>query len=121
MGYIEHFSSEADRRRLVYLTADTDTVLQEFKHDEIYIIGGIVDRNRLKGSTRQKADEQGIGTGRLPLQEHIQMGGSSRVLTCNHVLDIILEHQRCGDWRCAFEKCVPGRKQFIDSPVASQG
>lgn len=118
--YIEHFSSEVDRRRLVYLTADTDNVLKEFKQNDVYIIGGIVDRNRLKGSTKEKADGQGIGTGRLPLQEHIQMGGSSRVLTCNHVLDIILEHQRCGDWRATFEKCVPGRKQFIDQPAASQ-
>jgi len=119
--YIEHFSDEPDRRRLVYLTADTDNVLQEFEHDGIYIIGGIVDRNRLKGSTKEKADKQGIRTGRLPLQEHIQMGGSSRVLTCNHVLDIIVEHQRCGDWRQTFEKCIPGRKQFIDSSAASQG
>merc|ERR1719491_817463 len=28
MPYIEHFSSDADRRRLVYLTADTDNVLK---------------------------------------------------------------------------------------------
>merc|ERR1712048_70876 len=117
--YIEHFSSESDRRRLVYLTADTDNVVQTFQQDGVYVIGGIVDRNRLKGSTQTKAAEQGIATGRLPLQEHIQMGAASRVLTCNHVLEIILEHQRCCDWRKTFEKCIPGRKQFLDEDTVN--
>merc|ERR1712070_932381 len=45
--YIEHFSSETDRRRLVYLTADTDDVVKNFDQNGVYVIGGIVDRNRL--------------------------------------------------------------------------
>jgi len=117
--YIENFSSEADRRRLTYLTADTDNIVKTIDPNGVYIIGGIVDRNRLKGCTREKADAQEIATGRLPLQEHIDMGASCRVLTCNHVLDIILEHQRCHDWRATFEKCVPGRKKFLDQEPAN--
>jgi len=58
--YIEHFDSDRDRHRLVYLTADTDTVVRTFEPEKVYIIGGIVDHNRLKGSTRAKADEQRI-------------------------------------------------------------
>lgn len=120
--YIEHFSSEEDRKRLVYLTADTENVTKTFDQNGVYIIGGIVDHNRLKGSTRKKADAQQISTGRLPLQEHIDMGASSRVLTCNHVLEIILEHQRCGDWRATFEKVIPGRKKFLDQdPTNTDG
>lgn len=119
--YIERFGSEADKRRLVYLTADTDNVIKDFEQDKVYIIGGIVDHNRLKGCTLAKAEEQGIATARLPLQEHIQMGASRKVLTVNHVLDIVLEHQRCGNWRATFEKCVPGRKQFIDEVDVSAG
>lgn len=46
------------------------------------------------------------------------MGASSKVLTCNHVMEMILEHQRCGDWRATFEKCVPGRKKFLDQEPA---
>jgi len=42
------------------------------------------------------------------------MGAFSRLLTCNHCLEIILEHQKCRDWRMTFEKCVPGRKQWVD-------
>lgn len=57
--YIEHFASEADKRRLVYLTADTDDVLKTFDQNGVYIIGGIVDHNRLKGSTRKKVRRAG--------------------------------------------------------------
>eukprot|EP00929_Paragymnodinium_shiwhaense_P124133 TRINITY_DN9908_c0_g1_i2.p1 TRINITY_DN9908_c0_g1~~TRINITY_DN9908_c0_g1_i2.p1 ORF type:complete len:461 (+),score=135.48 TRINITY_DN9908_c0_g1_i2:70-1383(+) len=114
-AYFEHYKSEADRQRLVYLTADSEQVLDRFDPEKIYIIGGIVDRNRLKGVTASKAAEQGIATAKLPLEDVIDMGVYSRVLTCNHCVDIILEHQRCENWRQTFEKCVPGRKRFKDS------
>lgn len=120
--YIEHFSSDADRKRLVYLTADTENVVQTIDENAVYIIGGIVDRNRLKGATRDKADAQEIATARLPLQEHIDMGSFSKVLTTNNVLEMILENQRCSDWRATFQKCLPGRKKFLDDapPIASE-
>lgn len=51
---------------------------------QVYIIGGIVDRNRLKGITYKKAEEQGIETGKLPLDQVVEMGGATRVLTVNH-------------------------------------
>merc|ERR1719183_1385614 len=39
----------------VYLTADTDDILEEIDPNKVYIIGGIVDRNRLKEATYKKA------------------------------------------------------------------
>lgn len=51
---------------------------------QVYIIGGIVDRNRLKGVTYKKAQEQGIATAKLPLDKYVEMGASTRVLTVNH-------------------------------------
>lgn len=50
----------------------------------MYIIGGIVDRNRLKGTTYNKAIEQGIATAKLPLDKFVEMGAATRVLTVNH-------------------------------------
>jgi tRNA (guanine9-N1)-methyltransferase len=67
----------ADRKKdLVYLTADSENELEDFKEDEIYIIGGIVDRNRYKNLTLNKANEQGIRHARLPIQNHLKMTGT---------------------------------------------
>lgn len=46
--------------KLVYLSADAEETLTELKEDELYIIGGIVDRNRYKNLTSEKAAELGI-------------------------------------------------------------
>lgn len=52
----------------VYLTADADEDVETFDPDTVYVIGGLVDRNRMKGCTRQKADQLQMRTRRLPLE-----------------------------------------------------
>ncbi len=52
--YLKH-ESEIPRAQLVYLTADSENLLTSLKPDEIYIIGGIVDHNRHKKLTFNKA------------------------------------------------------------------
>lgn len=42
----------------MYLTADAEATVQSFDPSKVYVIGGIVDRNRLKGRTMQKALDQ---------------------------------------------------------------
>ena len=54
--YIEVFQ---DRKAdLVYLTGDADDELQELDKSKLYIIGGLVDRNRHKGICWNKAQTQ---------------------------------------------------------------
>ncbi|TDH65122.1 uncharacterized protein CCR75_008915 [Bremia lactucae] len=69
---------------LVYLTADSPNIITKLSRDKVYIIGGIVDRNRFKGLTYQKAIDQGIETAKLPLDAVVELGSSTRVLTVNH-------------------------------------
>ena len=78
--YSDFFHKES----LVYLTADSPNTITSLSKDKVYIIGGIVDRNRLKGATHAKAERHGIATARLPLDQHIALGASTRVLTVNH-------------------------------------
>jgi tRNA (guanine9-N1)-methyltransferase len=55
-----------------------------------YIIGGIVDRNRYKNLTLEKAKTDGIAHAKLPIAELMKLK-SSTVLTVNHVFDILCE------------------------------
>lgn len=73
-SYIE--ALEDHKENLVYLTADSDTVLDDLDPNKIYIVGGLVDRNRWKGITMKKAQEQGIQTGRLPIGNYLKMSSS---------------------------------------------
>ena len=70
-SYMEVF--EDRKEDLVYLTADSDTVLETLDISKIYIVGGLVDRNRWKGITAEKAKSQGIATAKLPIGEHMKM------------------------------------------------
>lgn len=73
-SYIEALRDQKDN--LVYLTADSETVLDELDLKKIYIIGGLVDRNRWKGITMKKAGEQGIQTAKLPIDSYMKMSSS---------------------------------------------
>ncbi|EPY51877.1 tRNA m(1)G methyltransferase Trm10 [Schizosaccharomyces cryophilus OY26] len=106
-SYLEEFVNE--KEKMVYLSADSDETLHELKEDEIYIIGALVDKNRYKNICDEKAKSQGIRTAKLPIGEYIRMS-DRKVLTVNHVFEILslwLEHR---DWEKAFLEVIPKRK-----------
>ncbi|WJX22989.1 tRNA (guanine(9)-N(1))-methyltransferase [Trifolium repens] len=107
-SYIEVLQDRKDD--LVYLTADSETVLEELDLNKIYIIGGLVDRNRYKGITMEKAQNQGIQTAKLPIGNFMKMS-SSQVLTVNQVLEIILKFLETRDWKTSFFAVIPQRKR----------
>ena len=106
-GWLDAFP---DKSKLIYLTSDSENVLDTLEDDKIYIIGGIVDRNRLKRAAIGRAEEQGIATAKLPIEEYLSMV-STKVLTCNHVFDILLKYREHGnDWKKALLDVLPVRK-----------
>ena len=103
--------SEEDKSKLVYLTADSENLIDRLDNEAIYIVGGIVDHNRYKLLTLKKAQEQGIKHARLPIRENIQLS-SSAVLTVNHVFEIIAQYYKCGgNWKEALFAAIPERKR----------
>ena len=77
-----------------------------------YVIGGIVDRNRLKGIARDKAKKLGIKTAKLPIDEYLELS-ATKVLTCNHVFEILLKYrEQDDDWKNAFIGVLPARKDI---------
>ena len=79
------------------MTSEAKDVLESIEEDKVYIVGGLVDHNRLKGITYEKAKQQGIATAQLPISDHIRVSGR-KVLTVNqgtsHHISIDLSFNR---------------------------
>ncbi|KAD4982241.1 hypothetical protein E3N88_18912 [Mikania micrantha] len=115
--YITTF--ETQKEHLVYLTADSETMLSELDPKKIYIVGGLVDRNRWKGITMKKAVDQGIQTAKLPIGNYLKMS-SSQVLTVNQVIEILLKFLETKDWKASFFHVIPQRKRCENEAQVSQ-
>jgi len=101
-----------EKSNVVYLTSDSDYTLEHLDNTKTYVIGGIVDRNRLKGLTTVKAKELGITTARLPIDEYLHLC-ATKVLTCNHVFEILLKYcELDNDWKSALLDVLPARKDI---------
>lgn len=104
-SYLEKFTKDD----LVYLTADSENELDIFDTNRVYIIGGLVDHNRLKMITHNKAMEQGIKTTKLPILKYVKLERST-VLTVNHVAELIIKYHETGDWQVSINNAIPPRK-----------
>jgi tRNA (guanine9-N1)-methyltransferase len=110
------------RENIVYLTSDSETVLEGLDLSTTYVIGGIVDRNRLKGITNKKAEDLHLRTAKLPIKEYMKMA-ATHVLTVNHVFDILKQFQEHQSWKIALEKVLPmrkGAKLAVSSETATE-
>jgi tRNA (guanine9-N1)-methyltransferase len=97
------------KKQLVYLTSDAEETIDVLDKNCAYIIGGVVDRNRLKGITYRKATAQGVRTVKLPIKENYALS-ATHILTVNHVFEILLNYGSVGGWRKAMEAVLPQRK-----------
>ena len=106
---------DTTHKELVYLSSDADETIAALDPSCAYVIGGIVDRNRLKGITHKKATEQKVRTVKLPIKDHLQLT-ATHVLTVNHCVELLLEKQHQGDvdtdtaWKAALHIVIPARK-----------
>lgn len=112
------------KKQLIYLTSDATETLKELDPNHAYIIGGIVDRNKYKKASYNKAVAQEVKTYSLPIRENIQMG-MTHVLTVNHVVHLLLEKGCKGSadektWKEALEVIIPTRK-VVDEEEACEG
>jgi len=100
---------------MVYLSGDAEEDIEELDPNKIYIVGGLVDHNRMKKGTYNQAVEEGIEVKRLPISKYVKLGSSS-ILTVNHVFEILVRKFNGESWKVAFENTIPKRKveEFLD-------
>uniref|UniRef100_A0A183FG52 tRNA (guanine(9)-N(1))-methyltransferase n=1 Tax=Heligmosomoides polygyrus TaxID=6339 RepID=A0A183FG52_HELPZ len=105
----EHISELFQPSEIVYLTAESDNVLSELEESKVYVIGGLVDHNSHKGLCYEQAVKNGYRHARLPIDEFVEMK-TRKVLTINHVFEILAHFSAHGDWEKAFFSVMPARK-----------
>jgi tRNA (guanine9-N1)-methyltransferase len=106
---IEGEECAESKSEVIYLSSDSDNVIDKLEPYCTYIVGGLVDRNRHKGICYKSAMDAGVKTARLPIGEFLEMN-TRKVLTTNHVNEIMLHWLELGDWGEAFVKVIPKRK-----------
>ncbi|XP_026060634.1 tRNA methyltransferase 10 homolog C [Carassius auratus] len=97
------------QKDLVYLTADSKQVLQEFDHSKVYILGAMVDRSIHSGVSLANAKRLRLTTARLPLDEHLDWECGAKNLTLDQMMRILITLKHTGCWKKALE-FVPKRK-----------
>jgi tRNA (guanine9-N1)-methyltransferase len=95
----------------IYLTGYSENTISTLEDDKIYIIGGLIDRNKLKNITLDKSKELGISNAKLPLGDCIKLK-TSKILAINHVFEILSSyHSKTNNWIESFNEIIPERKK----------
>uniref|UniRef100_A0A915PQ00 tRNA (guanine(9)-N(1))-methyltransferase n=1 Tax=Setaria digitata TaxID=48799 RepID=A0A915PQ00_9BILA len=98
-----------ERSDIVYLTADSENSLETLDSSKVYVIGGLLDHNSLKGHCLKIAIEKGYTHARLPIAEYIMLQ-TRKVLTVNQVFEILLRYTENHSWKDSFLSVIPRRK-----------
>lgn len=111
-GVIELFNPS----EVVYLSPDSEHVIQSLDPSKSYIIGGLVDDSVKKNTSTVYSEQVKIVTGRLPIPEYMsrsETGSFKQILTINQVFDIMLKYQETLDWKTALSQNVPLKTGFV--------
>lgn len=117
--HADEITAVAAPDRLVYLTPDSDRVLDEFNPLDCYVIGSIVDRGIREPITWPKAQRLGIRSARLPLDMFHKLQ-SHKELTLVEMMRIMVSLRQSADWKLALGH-VAQRKLQIDHNAEEDG
>ncbi|CAI4221572.1 unnamed protein product [Auanema sp. JU1783] len=110
----ENYTSLAERNKIVYLSPHAETEIEEIEDDNVYVIGGIVDRVPEKGihphASRVTAEQDNVRCLRLPLDQHVKWESGHKFLTLLAVMNILQDtYQNGNDWGLACQRHIPVR------------
>ncbi|XP_053788525.1 tRNA methyltransferase 10 homolog B [Vidua chalybeata] len=120
-SYLDLFPLEA----IVYLTPDSENVLEDIDPSKVYVLGGLVDESIHKQLTLRRAREQRLQTARLPIREFMVRAPNSRnyhseTLAINQVFDVLSTYYETRSWPAALRAGVSSGKGYVLPDTAEQ-
>ncbi|KHN71484.1 tRNA (guanine(9)-N1)-methyltransferase, partial [Toxocara canis] len=79
------------------------------RNANLYVIGGLLDHNSLKGLCLDVATKERVAHARLPIDDYVRMR-TRKVLTINQVFEILLRYTENHSWKDAFDEVIPKRR-----------
>ncbi|XP_048147236.1 tRNA methyltransferase 10 homolog B isoform X1 [Corvus hawaiiensis] len=113
-SYLDLFPLDA----IVYLTPDSENVLEDIDPDKVYVLGGLVDESIHKQLTLRRAREQSLQTARLPIREYMVKAPNARnyhseTLAINQVFDVLSTYYNTRSWPAALRAGVSSGKGYV--------
>ncbi|KAM6109660.1 tRNA methyltransferase 10 homolog B [Phoenicopterus ruber ruber] len=104
--------------RIVYLTPDSENVLEDIDPNKVYVLGGLVDESIHKKLTLQRAQDQSLQTARLPIREYMvktvnTKNYHSETLAINQVFDVLSTYYETRSWPAALKAGVSSGKGYV--------
>ncbi|NXF07034.1 TM10B methyltransferase, partial [Smithornis capensis] len=120
-SYLDLFPLDA----IVYLTPDSENVLEDVDPSKVYVLGGLVDESIHKQLTLRRAREQSLQTARLPIREYMVKAPNSRnyhseTLAINQVFDVLSTYYETRSWPVALKAGVSSGKGYVLPEAAEQ-
>ncbi|XP_039552293.1 tRNA methyltransferase 10 homolog B [Passer montanus] len=121
-SYLDLFPLEA----IVYLTPDSENVLEDIDPSKVYVLGGLVDESIHKQLTLRRAREQRLHTARLPIREYMVRAPNARNYHCetlaiNQVFDVLSTYYETRSWPAALRAGVSSGKGYVLPDTGEQG
>ncbi|CAD8188728.1 unnamed protein product [Paramecium octaurelia] len=108
---------EFQQANIVYLSPDGEEELQEIKEDEVYVIGGLVDRVIIKNATLNRSRQLGVRSAKLPIGQFIKKS-YKKCLNVSTAALMISGWLKYKDWSKAFDSIVP--QKFKEQELQQQ-
>uniref|UniRef100_A0A0K0FNL8 RNA (guanine-9-)-methyltransferase domain-containing protein 1 n=1 Tax=Strongyloides venezuelensis TaxID=75913 RepID=A0A0K0FNL8_STRVS len=110
----KNYTQLYDPSKIIYLSPDGEEELERIEGDEIFVIGGIVDRvvehNIPKKASLEAAMEDKVKCVKLPLDKYVKWKSGTKYLTLTAVVKILQDvYDSNNDWSYSLKKHIPVR------------
>ena len=93
----------------MWLTPDASTPLTTLSPNDVYVVGGLIDRSVMKNHTLELAARVGVRAARLPIREYAPVSNAHPILDVVAVGSILSSVHSGMSWRDAMKVHVPAR------------